>query len=333
MAAPGAVEQSLRLARRTRKQQEWVSSVDDLVILGAALVDSSVIESIARRAGEVAVRIAVAVAVVAVFVLLSRMVRPWVRRRLARTGRPSRARVFSGLVSIGVIVAGTLIGATIAFPSVEIADVLASFGLLSVAVGFAFKDVLENLLAGAMLIVRDPFQSGDDVRVGDVEGTVEGITVRETLLRTFDGQRLLIPNARVFMDTIEVRTHHAQVRQTIAIDVDLEADLAPLRRRLEAALAVVDGVAEVPPVDVVATELSPDVRLECRFWTSSSRAAMTAARDQAIETIRRELLEADVPLPVEALTLELSSESDEFEDVGRLKAPTPTDGDDGPPVR
>lgn len=281
--------------------------MDDLVVLLASSVaDMSVIEDIARRGGEVAVRIAAAILVVAIFVLLSRVLRPLVRRRLGRTGRPSRARVFSGLVSIGVIIAGTLIGATIAFPSVEIADVLASLGLLSVAVGFAFKNVLENLLAGAMLIVRDPFQSGDDVRVGDVEGTVEGITMRETLLRTFDGQRLLIPNATVFTDTIEVRTHYTHVRQSVGIDVALHADVASLRRQLAAAMARVDGVAATPPAAVVATELFPDVRLECRFWTSSVRATMTEVRDQVIDAIRRELLNASVPLPSEAVTLELA---------------------------
>jgi small conductance mechanosensitive channel len=313
-----------------RDGMRTASRMDDLVVqLGSSVADASVIEGIARRGGEVAVRFAVAVVVVAVFVLLSQVLRPLVRRRLGRAGRPSRARVFSGLVSIGVIVAGTMIGATIAFPSVEIADVLASFGLLSVAVGFAFKDVLENLLAGAMLIVRDPFQSGDDVRVGDIEGTVEGITVRETLLRTFDGQRLLIPNARVFTDTIEVRTHYSQVRQAIAIAVDLHADLAPLRRQLEAALAGVDGVAATPPVDVVATELSPDVRLECRFWTSSSRATMTDVRDQVIEAIRNELVRSSVPLPAVSLTLELTGEPpDDAESAGRSRRSG--DRDDGP---
>jgi small conductance mechanosensitive channel len=304
--------------------------MDDLAVaLGSSIVDADVIEGIVRRGGEVAVRIAVAVVVVAIFVLFSRVLRPLVRRRLSRTGRPSRARVFSGLVSIGVIVAGTMIGATIAFPSVEIADVLASLGLLSVAVGFAFKDVLENLLAGAMLIVRDPFQSGDDVRVGELEGTVEGITVRETLLRTFDGQRLLIPNAKVFTDTIEVRTHYHQVRQSVAIDVALHADLAPLRRQLAAAVADVEGVAATPHAEVVATELSPDVRLECRFWTTSARATMTEVRDRVIETIRHELLHTSVPLPAQAVTLEVAGhQPDDAGNAGRSRRSG--DRDDGP---
>ena len=292
--------------------------MDDLVVaLGTSIVGNDVIEDIVRRGSEVAVRIAVAVVVVAVFVLLSRLLRPLVRRRLSRTGRPSRARVFSGLVSIGVIVAGTMIGATIAFPSVEIADVLASLGLLSVAVGFAFKDVLENLLAGAMLIVRDPFQSGDDVRVGEIEGTVEGITVRETLLRTFDGQRLLIPNAKVFTDTIEVRTHYPQLRQSVTVDVALHADLAALRRQLAVAMTHVDGVAATPHPEVVATELSPDLRLECRFWTSSVRSTMTEARDRVVEVIRGELLRTAVPLPAEAVTLERAGQPpDDAGDAG-----------------
>ena len=130
------------------------------------------------------------------------------RRFLDRRRRPSYTRVFSALfrVAVSSVLIGSLFSLTLAFPSVRVADVLAIFGIISVAAGFAFKDTFENLLAGVLLLLRDPFMSGDQVTIADRDGTVEGVTVRETLLRGHDGRRYFVPNAKVMTDVIEVET-------------------------------------------------------------------------------------------------------------------------------
>ncbi|MDP3713103.1 MAG: mechanosensitive ion channel [Mycobacteriales bacterium] len=179
---------------------------------------------IASRAGELATRLALFVLLAALVVAIGRAARPLVRARLARRGRPSFTVVFSALYSTVVAVLGVLLAATLAFPSVRMVDVLGGLGIVSVAVGFAFKDVLENLLAGVLLLLRDPFKSGDQIRVGDHEGTVEGVTVRETLLRTHDGQRVLLPNAQVYISALEVLTHNPRARVEFAVRLDAAAD-------------------------------------------------------------------------------------------------------------
>ncbi len=83
---------------------------------------------------------------------------------------------------------GVLLALAVTFPSVKPVDLLAGLGFFSVAIGFAFKDILENLLAGILLLFRQPFVGGDQIRVGDDEGTVDRITIRETVLTTFSGE-------------------------------------------------------------------------------------------------------------------------------------------------
>lgn len=176
-----------------------------------------------------------------------------------------------------------LLAATLVFPSVEMVDVLGSLGIVSVAVGFAFKDVLENLLAGVLLLLRDPFKSGDQIRVGTYEGVVEGITVRETLLRTHAGQRVLLPNAFVYTSPLEVLTHYDQTRVSFTVVLDPSADVPAARR--------------VPAPDAVVTSTSAaGVALECRLWTASDRAAMTAATDVAVPAVLDALHAAGVRL-------------------------------------
>ncbi len=105
-----------------------------------------VLDGVAARLGELGARLVLAALVLLVFLLVGRLIRPLVRARLQRRGRPSYTRVFTALYSVVVILVGFLIAMTAAFPLVQVADVLASLGIISVAIGFAFKDVLENLL-------------------------------------------------------------------------------------------------------------------------------------------------------------------------------------------
>ena len=88
--------------------------------------------------------------------------------------------------SRGYTLVEVLVAMTIIFPSVRPVDLLATLGVGSVAIGFAFKDVLQNLLAGMLILVRQPFRRGDQIVAGTFEGTVEHIQARATLIHTYD---------------------------------------------------------------------------------------------------------------------------------------------------
>lgn len=202
-----------------------------------------------------------------------------------------------------VVLGAVLLVATLAFPSVRVVDVLASLGIVSVAVGFPFKDVLENLLAGVLLLLRDSFRSGDQIRVGDHEGTVEGVTVRETLLRTFDGELVLIPNAQVYTSPLTVGTHYPFVRVSFRLDLTPDSDLGAITT---AALPVLQSACEpdAPAADVIAVGAkSGALQVEFRLWTASPRAARTAALHRVVPRTLAALTRAGVQLDEQRLVL------------------------------
>lgn len=244
-----------------------------------------VLQDVVARGGELAVRFAAAAVVVLVVVAVGLALRPLVRRALARGGRPSRTRVFTALWTTVVVVVALLLSATLAFPSVRVADVLASLGIVSVAVGFAFKDVLENLLAGVLLLLRDPFRAGDQIQVAGYEGTVEGVTVRETLLRTYDGQLVLIPNAQVYINPLEVRTHRPHTRNAFRLRLDPGCDPVAATETMLAALRPLqpDG-APAPQVVVLGAE-SGALEVEARLWTPAVRAERTEGVSRAVVAV------------------------------------------------
>ena len=95
---------------------------------------------------------------------------------------------------------------TIIFPGITPAKILTVLGLGSIAIGFAFKDIFENFLAGILILFREPFQIQDFIECEGIEGFVEDITIRDTHIRRVDGQRIVIPNAMLFKNPVYVRT-------------------------------------------------------------------------------------------------------------------------------
>ncbi len=253
-------------------------------------------------------RVGIAIGVLVAFVVTGRLLRPLVRRRLVRHRTPSFARVFAKLTSSAMTVAGVLLGLTIVFPSVRPVDVLTGAGVLTIAAGFAFQDILQNLLAGILLLFRQPFRGGDQIRVGDVTGTVEEINIRETVILTFDGRRVLIPNAKVYTDVIHVQTAHQAIRENFVVGIAYEADMASARRVAIEALAGVGGVVADPPPEALFVDLdSSTVNLDIRFWCDARQLEMRRTLDRAIEAVKTAFDAHGIEMPSQVIALQATS--------------------------
>ncbi len=250
-------------------------------------------------------RIGIAVVIVIIGWMAGRIVRAILRRTLSRNQTESFTRVMSKLAGWVVVSVGVLIALTVVFPSVAPVDLLAGLGIFSVAIGFAFQDILENLLAGVLLVLREPFHAGDQIEVDGHTGTVEEITIRETRIKTFDGQRVLVPNADVYKNAIVVRTAFEQRRADVVVGVAYEADLAEAQRIIERAVAEVDGVAADPAPEAFVTELGTStVNFQLRFWTASQQHDLVETRDRAIRAVKDALDHAAVEMPADIVALQ-----------------------------
>lgn len=261
--------------------------------------------SLAEQVLEALPRVGIGVGTFLVALALAAGVRGALRWWLRRSHAESFARVMSKLAGWIIAGAGLLIGITIVFPSVKPVDLLAGAGILSVAVGFAFKDILENLLAGVLLLFREPFRAGDQIEVNGMRGTVEGITVRETRLKTFDGERLIVPNADVYTNAIVVQTAFERRRTTFVVGVGYDADLDEARDVIVGALASVQGVVEEPAPEAFLAELGAStVNFEARFWTRPEQHESRVALDRALEAVKNALDEAGIDMPSETVALQ-----------------------------
>jgi small-conductance mechanosensitive channel len=141
-----------------------------------------------------------AVIMAGVIVIGRRLQAAWRTGRLARTTNVNLGILIGRLsylaaVALGLIWIAYLFG-------IQLTGLLTFLGALSLAITFAIQDVLKNLVAGMYLLWERPFLIGDSIKVKDVSGSVEDITVRTTILRAENGQLIVVPNAVLFTEIV-----------------------------------------------------------------------------------------------------------------------------------
>ncbi|EAZ91821.1 mechanosensitive ion channel family protein [Crocosphaera chwakensis] len=197
-----------------------------------------------------------------------------------------------------VWVAGILFAAVVAFPGLRLGDIIATLGLSSVAIGFAFQDIFKNFLAGILLLAQEPFRINDQIIVGDYEGTVEAISVRTTQIRTYQGERVLLPNSTVFTSAVQVRTAFNYRRTDLGVGVDYNTSLPKAKGILLRTIYELEGILEnpEPEVDLVSFGDS-SIDLVVRYWTAPSQAVVRRIQSKTIIAIKAAFDAEDINIP------------------------------------
>lgn len=226
-------------------------------------------------------------AVFAVGMVISFLVRLVVRALLSWRGRsPSAAHVFGHVGQVVVLLLALGTALAIIFPSVKPVDVLGGLGVVSIAAGIAFQTVLGNVFAGMAILARDRFRVGDQIAIGEYAGQVEAMRLSSTVIRTFDGRLVLIPNAKLHTDVVTVQTGYEAVRTSVMLDLDDRSDLLAA---CEVARAAMDSLAAVlpnPPAQALLKDTgSGTVGMELRFWSGARQLETREARHQVIAAV------------------------------------------------
>lgn len=251
-------------------------------------------------------RIGIALGVFIAGYVISRIARWAMKKVFTRRGHTeSFSQVMTKIIGALLALASFLIAFTIAFPTVKPVDLLAGAGFLSVAAAFAFQDILENLLAGMLLLFRQPFQSGDQIEVLEQSGTVQAITIRETQIKTFDGKLVIIPNRDVYKSLLTIQTHFERRRIAFIVGIAYENDAQQARELIIEALKGL-GIADGDPgPEALTMELAVStVNIEARFWANSRQLESRQALDKAIRAVKKSLDENGIEMPCDIVALQ-----------------------------
>jgi small conductance mechanosensitive channel len=228
---------------------------------------------------QVALRVLEILAILLGAYILARILRNLTQRALTRANadrrviRPLTNVVFYGILALGLVVA--LGGVTLALL------------LLVVIAGLAANDILKNLASGLQILSTRPFAVGDWILVNTFEGTVVSVGWRGTVLDTFDGRRVILPNSQIVSSAVVNNSTHRIQRQDVAFSVMIDADFATVERVAREAAKSVEGVLSEPAPQILVTALTgATMSVLVRFWLAEAQARQRSVISQVTLAIR-----------------------------------------------
>ena len=222
-------------------------------------------------------------------ILVSRIIHSTTRRF-----RPNLGALFARLTGAATILLGFLVAFSVVAPSFQASDLIKILGIGGVAIGFAFQNILQNFLAGLLLLWAEPFRIGDEIKLDNYEGSVEEIQTRATFIKTYDGRRVVIPNADLFTHSVTVNTALDSRRWEYDLNLKGMEDLDAVRSLVVKTVSGVPGVLADPAPEALVLDLTDldlsTVKVRILWWTKAPRQhEMLTSYDRVLTGIRQAL--------------------------------------------
>ena len=247
--------------------------------------------------------------------------------------RESLKELILRLIYLLIWVLGLLLAAIVLFPGLTPSRALGGLGLVSIAVGLAFKDIFENFFAGILILWRFPFERGDFVECQGLVGRVERVLVRMTYIRKTTGELVVVPNSFLFKNPVTILTSLPERRVTVMLGVAYGEDLADAVALVERTVAGCATLAEGRPVQVFAQGYGDSgIDVEVTWWTGATPLEVRTSRHEVVVAVKAALDAAGVEIPFPYRTLVFKGAGEAGAPAGSIAAPSSAAPRGGDPV-
>jgi small-conductance mechanosensitive channel len=204
------------------------------------------LENAQDQLGTIGIGLLQMLVVVSIAAIVARWLRRRIRRRLKSTSSPVLEVVAENSAAVGVyIVALTIV---LALWGVTWAGLVTALSIGTIAAAFGFQDFLRSIVGGVLVLIEQPFTLGDRIKVRDIEGRVDRIDLRTTIVLADNGDRIAVPNALVFSDPFINRSPY-RVSRVLTV-TGISGTPTELKHRALEALSGLPGLAGPPAVTV-----------------------------------------------------------------------------------
>ncbi|WP_208350613.1 mechanosensitive ion channel family protein [Pseudaestuariivita rosea] len=227
-------------------------------------------------------------------IFIARLRQPW--DRLAPNA--FIADIYRQVVRLAFLIAAIVIALDILGATALLGTILGAAGIIGLAIGFAVRDTVENFIASIMLSIRQPFRPNDVIEIeGDI-GKVIRLTSRATILLSFDGNHIRIPNATVFKSRIVNYTRNPERRFLFDLGVAPDTDLAKAKALAFDTLNDLSYVLSEPAANVWIENIGDStITLRATAWINQHESSFVAARGEAIRMVIAAFDAAGIQLP------------------------------------
>ncbi len=187
-----------------------------------------------------------------------------------------------------------------------VTSILAGAGILGLALAFAFQDIAANFMSGIFLSIRRPIAVGDVVKIKDYMGTIAEINLRDTVIKTYQGQMVIIPNRTVFQSCIENYTALGKRRMDLELGISYGDDLDNVKKVTLAAVRDIAGVSIEDEITMFYTSFDDSsINLVLQIWFSTrDNVNYLEVRSQAIIKIKKAFDAENISIPFPIRTLD-----------------------------
>ncbi len=236
---------------------------------------------------------------------LSGLSKPWLAGLLPN---PFIAELVVQVIKAGIIIVALIIALDIVGAGGAIVSIAGGLGIFGLALGFATRDSIENYIASILLSIKQPFSPLDHVSIAGHEGRVLSLTTRSTILMSFDGNHIRIPNAVVYKATITNFSRNPQRRFTFTVGVATQTKLANARLVAMQALQQTPGVLVEPEPNVLIDSLGDsNVLLSLQAWVDQVHSDFAKVRSEAIRQVKLAFDQHDIDMPNPQYMIEMQA--------------------------
>ena len=247
----------------------------------------------------------------AVILVLGFFIAKWIRKLSQKLiGKVSHNTTLNSLFSsvIYITVIGIVIFTVLSILQLDkaVTSILAGAGIISLALAFAFQDIAANFISGIFISFRKPIKVHDVVKIQDYMGKIEEINLRDTVLRTFQGQMVIIPNKEVFQNAIENYSLLGKRRIDLHIGVSYGDDLEKVKKITLDAVKNLEGLSEQDETSLFYNEFGDSsINFLLRIWINTpEQAAYWAMSSNAIMAIKKAYDDNDIMIPFPIRTID-----------------------------
>ncbi|RVT86634.1 mechanosensitive ion channel [Rhodobacteraceae bacterium CCMM004] len=281
----------------------------------------------------VAVALAAAAGVIFLGILLARSRWPWDRM----APNAFIADIYRQVIRLVFVIGGIVIALDILNATALLGTILGAAGIIGLAIGFAVKDTVENFIASIMLSIRQPFMPNDAVEIEGDTGKVIRLTSRATILLSFDGNHIRIPNSTVFKSRIVNFSRNPERRFDFTIGVEAESDLAAVRDLMEETVRALPFTLDQPGISVWIQDITDSgVTFMVTGWIDQTKTSLLRARGEALRLVKQAVEAGGYAIPDTTYRIRLDGRSGlvtevPTDDIGPVR-PAPRPAPPAPPT-
>ncbi len=251
----------------------------------------------------------VAILMLAVFMITARTI---TRVTITLLGRISSNFAINRLIGSSIYFTILLVGIFVALGVLNldktVTSLLAGAGIIGLVLGFAFQDIAANFMSGILIAVKKPFFPGDFIQSGQTIGTVDSMNLYNSIIRTEQGQFVVIPNKQLFQNAITNYSTYGKRRIDIVINVRFTENLNKVESTVKEAIQKIEYLDKTREIEFFYKEYgTSSISFEARYWIvfTNKQTDFLRAQSDGIRNIQEAFKEQGivVPFPIQTVFL------------------------------